>query len=342
VETWRATGNGLEGAAAAHTDGLLCLDELQEVDGAEAGKTAYLLANGRGKIRMRDSTALRSSLTWRLLFLSSGELSLADHVREAGKQTRAGMDLRIADIPADAGVGLGTWERLHGDTDGNAFARSLEAAVLAQRGTAGPAFLSSLVVDLDGACKAVCAYRDAFTSEQAPLGAAGQVLRVAGRFALVAAGGELATAAGVTGWHQGEAYRAAAACFQAWLMARPGGHGSGEISKALEQVGSFILAHGSSSFEPWQPSESLEPRTTQRVGWWRDRDGQREYLIPSKVWRASVCKGLDAAWVSAELLKLGHLMADPNGKSSQSLRVPSLGSTARLYVLRSSVIGGEP
>ena len=45
MQTWRATANGLEAAAELHNHGLLCLDELGQVDPKEAGETAYLLAD---------------------------------------------------------------------------------------------------------------------------------------------------------------------------------------------------------------------------------------------------------------------------------------------------------
>jgi len=54
---WRATANGLEGLAALHNDGLLILDELSQIDPAQAGEAAYLLANGQGKTRAGRSGA---------------------------------------------------------------------------------------------------------------------------------------------------------------------------------------------------------------------------------------------------------------------------------------------
>lgn len=51
MQQWRATANGLEGIAVAHNDGLLCLDEMGQIDPAEIGNVAYMLANGIGKTR---------------------------------------------------------------------------------------------------------------------------------------------------------------------------------------------------------------------------------------------------------------------------------------------------
>lgn len=47
--SWRATANGLEGAAALFNDGLLALDEISECDARDVGEVVYMLGNGRGK-----------------------------------------------------------------------------------------------------------------------------------------------------------------------------------------------------------------------------------------------------------------------------------------------------
>src|SRR6266446_4954990 len=114
IRSWRATSNGLEGIAEVHSDALLCLDEMGQVDAREAGETAYMLANGAGKGRASRDGSARRSAQWRLLFLSSGELSLADKMAEAGKRVRAGQEVRLVDVPADAGAGMGIFEDLHG------------------------------------------------------------------------------------------------------------------------------------------------------------------------------------------------------------------------------------
>jgi hypothetical protein len=51
LQRWRATDNGQEAQAAQHSDGLLVLDELGQVDPKVAGESAYMLANGQGKAR---------------------------------------------------------------------------------------------------------------------------------------------------------------------------------------------------------------------------------------------------------------------------------------------------
>jgi hypothetical protein len=51
VRAWRATSNGLEGAAAQSSDTVMILDELGMVDAREAAQAFYGLANGAGKAR---------------------------------------------------------------------------------------------------------------------------------------------------------------------------------------------------------------------------------------------------------------------------------------------------
>jgi uncharacterized protein (DUF927 family) len=88
---WRTTANGLEGLAALHNDGVLILDELGQVDPREAGESAYMLANGRGKARAARNGTARQSATWRLLFLSAGEGSLAAQMAPTGRKPTAGL-----------------------------------------------------------------------------------------------------------------------------------------------------------------------------------------------------------------------------------------------------------
>ena len=77
MQKWRATSNGLEYQGEQHNDSTLILDELGQVDAGDAGNAAYMLADGMGKTRGKGAGGLRPKSTWRLLFLSSRELTLA-------------------------------------------------------------------------------------------------------------------------------------------------------------------------------------------------------------------------------------------------------------------------
>lgn len=339
LRSWRATSNGLEGVAMSHSDALLCLDEMGQVDGREAGDVAYMLSNGQGKSRARRDGSGRPPATWRVLFLSTGELSLADKVAEGGRKVKAGQEVRLVDLSADAGAGLGLFEALHGFESAQALADHLRRAAGSFYGTPARTFLEQITVDLEALGRAVNQAVHKFVAEHCPAGADGQVKRAATRFALVAAAGELAGAVGVLPWPEGEAERAAAVCFNAWLDQR-GGTGPAEVKAGLEQVRRFFQAHGASRFEPWQGADQARP-VINRAGFIRQSDEGRELCIFPATFRDEVAAGFDAKALVKELMALGLLLPGPDGKPASLHRVPALGNPVKLYRFSPAVLGEE-
>lgn len=106
VRSWRSTANALEATAALHTDTLLPLDEVSVIDPREAYAAAYQLAAGSGKGRSARDGSLRQSLAWRTMVLSTGEVRITDKLAESRQRVRAGQQVRLVDVPADADKGL--------------------------------------------------------------------------------------------------------------------------------------------------------------------------------------------------------------------------------------------
>jgi uncharacterized protein (DUF927 family) len=328
---WRATANGLEGLAAVHNDGLLILDELGQIDPRQAGEAAYLLANGQGKTRANRTGTARAAARWRLLFLSAGEVGLADLMASAGHKTTAGQEIRLADIEADAGRGMGLFENLHDQPTPAALALTLKDAASRHYGAAGMECLRRIVADRPKLPDILAGTINKFVEGLVPAGAGGQVMRVARRFGLVAVAGELATGYGLTGWREGEAIAAVKACFLSWLEGFGGAAGNREERAILAQVQAFIEAHGDSRF---QRLDIDDPRTVQnRVGFIRQRDGNTEYLIMPEAFRREVCKGFDPKAAIKALREAGWLVPGGDGKSTQKPRIPGMGPV-RCYVLR--------
>ncbi len=92
----------------------------------EAVETAYLLGNGSGKQRMTRNIGAREKLDWRLLFVSAGEATLADYAQAAGEHTKAGAEVRLLNIEADAGARMGLFENIHGAPSADVFARRMQ------------------------------------------------------------------------------------------------------------------------------------------------------------------------------------------------------------------------
>lgn len=106
IRAWRGTANGLEGVASETSDTVLILDEMGQADSREVGEITYMLANNSGKMRAGRTGNARARKTWRVLFLSTGEVTLAAKMGEAGKRIMAGQEVRLVNIPADAGAGM--------------------------------------------------------------------------------------------------------------------------------------------------------------------------------------------------------------------------------------------
>lgn len=318
VRSWRSTSSGLEGTCLAHNDAVLILDEMGEVDPNELGQMSYMIANGQGKSRANPDGTSRHVNTWTVMLLSSGEVTLADKMHEAGKIAKAGQEVRIVDIPADAGRGMGIFENVHGAEDGAKFADMLKKNALAFYGTPLREYLRAVASSEDQ-------YRSFLVNQSAkwmtihcPITAGGQVKRVAGRFALIAAAGELAASLGVFPWPEGEAAKGVASCFRSWLSQR-GGDGAAEIQKGVEQVLRFLQTHGTSRFEDAWSDEKFHPH--QRAGFRKDIDGIRHYYMFPEVFKVEACRGFNSKLIAKALREKKILEGDKDGKSSKSIQV---------------------
>jgi uncharacterized protein (DUF927 family) len=356
---WLATGNGLESVAVLHSDTLLVLDEMGQADPKTVGTTAYMLANGDAKIRLTRDIAQRPRETWRALFLSSGEQGLADLSAEAGKRSMAGQSVRLVDLAADAGANLGLFENLHGSASSDAFARRLNEATGRLYGAAAPAFIEHLVAELTQDAEELPARLKGRVDEISKFwlkthpDAGGQVISVARRFAFAAAAGELATEAGLTGWEAGLPADAARVCFDSWLAER-GTAGATEDGQAVLQMRAFI-SRNPTRFEEWRSPSDGDAQETQppharlqvisRAGWkrWVEHAGGamawRYYLTPDAIHEALA--GLDKRAAVKVLLERKYLLPGPGGKSSTSIRPPTVPNKIRLYEIIGTIIGAE-
>jgi len=259
-----------------------------------------------------------------------------------GKRVYAGEETRLAGIPADT-TRHGAFEALHGYTSGEDFARALNAGTQRSYGTAAREFVRRLTgLEDDGRFaeklrSGFAELRREFMAYHVPEGASGQVQRVAMRFALVGAGGDLATRLGITGWVQGEAVKAAVACFNAWLDAR-GGTGYREIYAALSQVRRFFELHGESRFTPWETALTGDSRTMNRAGFRRMNElGETEFYVLPEVFKTEICAGRNWRQVARALVERGVLVPDGTQRSTRKERLPGLGGV-RCYRLTASVL----
>ena len=321
--TWRATSNGLEGVCFAHNDATLVIDELGQMadeNPAEAAMTVYMVANGSSKARANRTGGAAAIKTWRLIFMSAGEVSLSNLMEQHGKKVKAGQEVRFIDIPADAGKGLGLFEELHGYNDGASFAEALNRDSKSFYGTAARAFLGLLTADKAGFTARLKCLMAEFLAH-VPEGADGQIKRAANRFALVAAAGELARE--ITGWPEGESSRGVKACFDSWLAGR--GEGSHESNQAIESVKAQLLTWGDSRFGQVTNCPVWGVKT------------ERDFWVYPAAFRDELCRGLDHRNVAKVLHENDFLP----GTAAITRRIPG-GGTRKVYVISGRLLGDGP
>lgn len=326
VRSWRATDNGLENIAVLHNDNVLILDEVGQVNGKVLAECAYMLANGQGKGRSSREGNLRKSLSWRLLFLSSGELGLADKLAENGLKSRGGQEVRFVGLPVDTSM----LTELHGFPHAGAVVNRLKELTALHYGHAGRAFLHKLT-EPDTMTTVLSELQPALAntvSRLVPAGADGQVRRVAQRFALCGLAGGLAAQMKILP-PDFDAPGCAERCFHDWLAAR-GGIGASEDAAILAAVRLFIEQHGASRFQDMDTQMST---CVNRVGFRRKSEGGcTEFIILPESFRAEVCKEFSERRAARVLAEAGWLKLSQVGRLKCERRLPDLGKV-RAYIV---------
>ncbi len=268
--SWDLTKGGLEIEASSRNDTILPLDEIKRADPKRVGEMAYSLANGQGKGTMTRDRESRAKLHWRLLTLSSGERSLAEHAAISGNSAHAGAELRMVDVNAGTRTHR-AFDELHGMA-GADFHRMLTVAVAEHHGHLGPAFVQKLLDtnDKPGLLTDFAGVRAQFVEDNAQAG------RVADRFAVIALASEMAIAWGLLPWEPGTALADCQLLYGEWLS-RVGG-GNAEDRQILAGVQDFVDKHGSSRFSDVD-DPTVDSKVFNRAGYWETIGAKRLYLF---------------------------------------------------------------
>lgn len=258
---WSATANSLEYWAEAHNDTLLCLDEISQADPKTLASCLYSLGNAGGKPRLflrNSDLGLRRILSWRLLWISTGEVTTTQYISANHGTANAGTEIRSIPIELDmgktlvTGAAMGAFESLPEEAEENAAAfasvcRKLAEGTDANYGVAGRCWIEFLVKNPQRIKEAEEKWGVEFENElkrQAPDGLGTQQYRQARRFKLCAIAGELAGEAGLTEWTAGEATKNAVR-----LMLRSFGDNRTETKERKALIHSFLkLAQNLSGF----------------------------------------------------------------------------------------------
>lgn len=317
---WRATSNGLLGTGSLHSDTLLALDELGEIDPKSLYEAAYALINGTGKTRANRHGEARQASRWRVFLLSTGEVTIAGRMSAGGIEAKTGQELRILDVPVQGKFGL--FDDLRGRATGAALSDEVRNLAARHYGHAGPRFVEALVQALKRGMN--------LSDELQPIlegfGVDGQERRAARTFAICGLAGELAARWKIVPWESGAATRAAKHAFGLWRQRRGTNGHSAEHVAILRSVSDFIDRHAEGRFSNIDGSADL---VRDRAGFWKQEFERRLYLFTAAGLREAL-KGHDLERALKAFESAGALAATDPGRRTKTTRTPD-GRTPRLY-----------
>jgi hypothetical protein len=140
LKSFNTTINAIEGLAEGHSDIGLPLDEMGKGDPTMIRQSIYLLANGRGKERMRSNADMIRQRNWRVNTLVSSEKTVEDMFDAEGEHQAAGQVVRFIDVQAEALLPELPLEQV----------KRFERALLDCYGVAGPEFVRRLLAMPEG------------------------------------------------------------------------------------------------------------------------------------------------------------------------------------------------
>ena len=309
-QTWSVTANGAEGTFGSHNDLTLFMDDTSTANPPDIAKVIYVSASSQGKTRMTGEISTRRPPPFRVIIMASGEKSNEDLLKENRLKVTPGFKVRAPDIPA---IGKGKTSTIGAgaafdvsDEDWNDWVAEAAKVSVTVYGTAGPEFVRRFIdagIEDDEVRKMI----DKFVASRGlHFDPHGQVRRVARKFGLVAAAGELAIKLGVLPWEKGEALEAAEYAFKLWLDHR-GTSGSLDLKQALERIRDLFEKSSEARFDVVLVSGDMvgiqRPPSTNRLGWVMGNGADRRWHMLPGTFQKEICAGFDAPTLISVLLK---------------------------------------
>ena len=227
ISSWNTTDNALEKVAAKFHDNFLAIDEISQVTAKALFKSLYTLSNGVSKKRcLATRTGVKEARQnrWRLLYISTGEETPENKIRQENMNFKGGQSVRLATIRVEKGH----ISNLHDYETNTAFLTAVRNLSAKSFGVAGERlleFLTAYAAPLREQLPEIIAQYEAELC--APYCTDGkqvddQVRRVASRFALCIVGGCLASAWKIIDVTEDEIVQALTKAFATWIEDRRG------------------------------------------------------------------------------------------------------------------------
>lgn len=299
-KSWAATANGKLSLYGAMSGTCVVMDELHESSDPRAISREIYALNGTPKTRGRPGGGTTSGQVYKVAFLSSGESSIADFL-SAHKVPKLmpGAAKRLINLEV-TNRRYGVFDDTHGVSP-KVLADSIRRSAAQSYGTAGPAFVESLVRELsinpDFARSALALVMESFSGDE----------RVARRFALAGLAVELAVSWGIVPLNSGDGLSAAIAFFDQWGASRE------PDMEPQDAIWEFINQYGCDSTNP----DSAIAKWGELPIYRKWLNGQSYWLLPPKTfvhalggrWSVSDAKKklTQCGWLIGGKTKMHHI-----------------------------------
>lgn len=346
--SFRSTDNSLESVCKNSNDGAMFLDELSQVDADDLFKIIYMMANGVTKGRADRNGNAKETTHFTVLAQSTGEIGLEAKLAEKKLQVKGGQLIRMAEIDADRGKGLNTFDVLNINPDTNTTfktgkeqAEYLKSNTEENHGIVIDEFMRKITTDIDGyitALKETKAswLKDKFTGDEGV-----EVARMAKRFSSVFATGIIAIELDIIPHSIAEIDRCIDEIFTNWLE-RFGGDCSHEFRMIIADLRKLCVEQQYSRFLNADPTtEEKINLPHNKAGYWKMKDGALyEFWIDPAVFKREVLKGRDGKVFYPLLIENGYIKKEENDRYLCK-RQPQKEDRQKFIVVSASVFTGE-
>lgn len=333
LSSFRSTDNAAESLCKNSNDGLLLMDELAQGKAEAIEQIAYLFGNGKGKARAGRNGGAKPISSFKIIGLSSGEIGLAAKLAEKGKSVTAGQNVRFIEIDADMGKGLGVFDTLHAFKDGDALSKALQKRVKEHSGIVIDEFAKYITSNFTEVKNKANSIIDDWLSINLPPEADGQVCRVARKFALVAAAGEIAIEAKILPFEKFAASLHCAILFKNWLNKR-GGSGSQEFKGIVDRLTDLLQKGINSRFlNADGTDENKSPKDNAGYKKLGTDSTIEEFWFNPNIFTEEVMQHRDTKVFYPQLIKGGFIIPDKDGKHIPQRRSPAKEKQRRFIVV---------
>ena len=346
--SFRATDNSLESVCKNSNDGAMFLDELGEANADDLFKIIYMMANGVTKGRADRNGNAKEISHFKVIVQTTGEIGVEDKLREKKIQAKGGQLIRMAEINADRGKGLNTFDVLNINPNTNKpFISGREQAEFLKSygdenyGIVIDEFMKKVVADIEAYKTALKEIKKSWENKKCTGDEGVEVARMIKRFSTIYASGVIAIKFGIIPHSFEEIEACMDEIFASWLE-RYGGDCSFEYRKIKEDLRKLCIEQQYSRFLDANPNQEEKPNLPHnKAGYWKmEGNTLFEFWADQPVFEREVFKGRDKKVFYPLLVKDGYIKKEEE-KQYGCKRKPAKEERRRFIVVDASKLIGE-